>query len=306
MKRNLKVLLIVNLLLALVVGSVNLMAQEKGLDLVKSDTFKLIGAKFGMGKVVKGAPFSATAITESIQTLSDGNQITQKSETKMYRDSEGRTRNEGAIDTIGKWTAANDAQMAFINDPVTGFTYSLDPQARTAYKYTVFGDLKKISSDLVDKKVALEKTKSQNPDMIDARLAKKNGDVPMKVSPDVQKVDALQDVVKIKEGVKLDGRKGEDLGSRMIEGVRAEGKRTTLTIPAGEIGNALPIEVVDETWYSSELQMTILSKHSDPRSGERTYRLTNISRNEPDRVLFEVPSDYTVREESKKKLDKED
>src|SRR5262249_21143634 len=91
-------------------------------------------------------------------------------------------------------------------------------------------------------------------------------------------------------------RKTESLGTQTIEGVSAEGTRTTLTIPAGEIGNTLPIEVVDETWYSPELQITVMTKHRDPRSGENTYRLTNINRSEPDRSLFEVPADYTVSE----------
>jgi hypothetical protein len=40
------------------------------------------------------------------------------------------------------------------------------------------------------------------------------------------------------------------------------------------------------------LQTLLISKHHDPRSGETIYRLTNINRSEPDRSLFEVPSDY--------------
>jgi hypothetical protein len=90
--------------------------------------------------------------------------------------------------------------------------------------------------------------------------------------------------------------KKESLGTQTIEGVNAEGTRATLTIPAGEVGNTLPIEVVDETWYSPELQIPVLTKHRDPRSAETTYRLTNINRGEPDRSLFEVPADYTVAE----------
>jgi hypothetical protein len=69
-----------------------------------------------------------------------------------------------------------------------------------------------------------------------------------------------------------------------------------LTIAAGEIGNELPIQIIAERWYSPELQQVVMSKQSDPRFGETTYRLTNISRGEPSRSLFELPSDYTVRE----------
>src|SRR5262249_54769225 len=63
---------------------------------------------------------------------------------------------------------------------------------------------------------------------------------------------------------------------------------------AGAIGNENPIDTVNETWFSQELKIMILSKRSDPRFGESTYRITNISRSEPDAALFQVPSHYTT------------
>jgi hypothetical protein len=92
----------------------------------------------------------------------------------------------------------------------------------------------------------------------------------------------------------------ESLGKRMIEGVEAEGTRTTITIAAGEIGNDRPIEIVNERWYSPELQTLVMSRRSDPRFGETTFKLTRISRSEPLRSLFEVPADYTVRDEPRR------
>ncbi|HTH38997.1 MAG TPA: hypothetical protein VL572_13560, partial [Pyrinomonadaceae bacterium] len=86
----------------------------------------------------------------------------------------------------------------------------------------------------------------------------------------------------------------EDLGVQTIEGVEAVGTRTITTIPAGEIGNERPIEMVYERWYSNDLQLVVMSKNSDPRFGEQTYRLTNIVRNEPDPTLFELPAGYKV------------
>ena len=88
--------------------------------------------------------------------------------------------------------------------------------------------------------------------------------------------------------------KTEQLGKMYIAGVQAEGTRTTTTIPAGEIGNERPINIVDERWYSPDLQMTVSTKHSDPRSGETNFSLKNINRSSPPPYLFEVPSDYTV------------
>jgi hypothetical protein len=68
-----------------------------------------------------------------------------------------------------------------------------------------------------------------------------------------------------------------------------------MTIPPGEIGNIGPIEVVTERWFSKELQEAVLITRRDPRSGDTTYRLTNIIRREPPPDLFMVPSDYETR-----------
>ena len=90
--------------------------------------------------------------------------------------------------------------------------------------------------------------------------------------------------------------KTESLGKQNIDGVTAEGTRTTDVIPAGEMGNERPIEIVSERWYSPELQTVILTRHKDPRMGESTYKLTNIRRSEPLKSMFEVPPDYAVKE----------
>ena len=83
--------------------------------------------------------------------------------------------------------------------------------------------------------------------------------------------------------------KHEELGTQTIEGVSAEGKRDTMTIPAGQIGNERAIEVVTETWYSPDLHTMVMRKHSDPRVGDTVYHLTEIKRNEPDASLFQPP-----------------
>ena len=90
------------------------------------------------------------------------------------------------------------------------------------------------------------------------------------------------------------GYKTEDLGTQTIARVSAQGTRYTRTIPAGQIGNEKPIVIVSEHWYSTDLQMVVMSKRSDPRFGETTYTLTNIQRTEPAASLFTVPADYTV------------
>jgi hypothetical protein len=90
------------------------------------------------------------------------------------------------------------------------------------------------------------------------------------------------------------------LGTKDFDGVKAEGKSTVWTIPAGEIGNRNPIQVTSESWYSPDLQVTVYSRHSDPRTGESIYRLAGIKRAEPDANLFKVPEGYDLKDKTRK------
>ncbi len=85
-----------------------------------------------------------------------------------------------------------------------------------------------------------------------------------------------------------------DLGSKTILGLQATGTRVTRTIPAGQIGNAKPIEVVTERWMSSDLQIPMSVTHTDPMMGTMTSQVTSVTRGEPSASLFQVPSDYKV------------
>ena len=91
--------------------------------------------------------------------------------------------------------------------------------------------------------------------------------------------------------------RSEGIGSRVIEGVKADGTRTTITLPPGNVGNDRPIEIVTERWFSQELQVVMQTRRVDPRFGETVYRLLNIIREEPPRHLFEVPADYLIEEQ---------
>jgi hypothetical protein len=90
----------------------------------------------------------------------------------------------------------------------------------------------------------------------------------------------------------------ESLGERTIEGVRAEGSRTTMTIPAQAIGNQAPITIVSERWFSRDLQTVVLTRRTDPRFGETLYRLSNVVRAEPPAALFSIPTNYRVEEQA--------
>ncbi len=86
----------------------------------------------------------------------------------------------------------------------------------------------------------------------------------------------------------------EDLGRQTVNGVPAKGSRVTITIPAGGIGNNQEIKVVNERWYSEELEVLVKSTNTDPRFGVNMYELTDIKQSPPDVSLFAPPSDYTL------------
>jgi hypothetical protein len=217
------------------------------------------------GRVVKNAPYSADIVTETTQTLADGNHIRQSSTAKVYRDTEGRTRREQSLNALRSLApSSNLPQVVFINDPVAGFNYALNPQNRTATK----------SAWARPGRGGQAQSSSQP--MARLRQQSANG------SPAIA------------------GRWGHgaatplSLGRQTIEGVPADGTRTTMTIAAGQWGNEQPIQIVTERWYSPDLQMVVLSKRTDPRMGETVTRLANISRVEPPSSLFEPPADYKV------------
>jgi hypothetical protein len=264
------------------------------------------------GKTVKGAPYSAETVTETIQTLGDGNRIIRNSSSKIYRDGEGRTRREQALKAVGPWAVAGEAPtMITINDPVTGVHYNLNTNTKIAHKMAaprmIFhggdanmgAELKAKMKDKVKMKAAngAEAGTVVSGVVTDYVTGVANGAVTHAVSgavtlggmPGGDRVFAYSSDAEVNR---------ESLGRQAIEGVEAEGTRVTFTIAAGKIGNERPIVTVNERWYSPELQTVVLSKNSDPRMGETTYRLTNISRGEPDPSLFQVPTDYTVKEGS--------
>src|SRR3954466_2901186 len=84
---------------------------------------RFLGAEAGApGRVVKNAPFSADIVTESTQTLPDGNRIRRSSTVKVYRDGEGRTRREQSPNMNGLANNADVPALVFIHDPVAGVT----------------------------------------------------------------------------------------------------------------------------------------------------------------------------------------
>jgi hypothetical protein len=274
---------------------------------------------------VKNAPFSADAVSESVQTLADGNRIVRNSTSKLYRNSEGRFRREmksgsggmlGSLYTYG--------QGVTLLDPVGGFRYMIDPNLKTT-RQMVFrprGEIKIVTGNeatTVEGGALADKLRTEYNAAVAAGKGSENTVVLSdKLKEEVRTAVSAAPVAAIAArsltgAVVGEGDQGftmayalgsgsnakwdkrtEDLGTQNIEGVDAEGTRTITTIPAGAIGNERPIEITYEKWYSRDLQLVVMSKHNDPRFGEQTYRLTNIVRSEPDPSLFTLPNGYKL------------
>lgn len=283
--------------------------------------FAFIQSEFGFGgPVVKGAPYSAEAVTETIQTLGDGNRIIQNSSSRVFRDSEGRTRREQSLKAIGPWAVSGEAPtMIFINDPVVGVNYNLNSNTKTAHKMMAPQALDNIAFAKISE--LRSKVANGDPTGVSRASSASFGTVASGPSNTIVNQPSVITSVNtytrngpnaivgaVAPGVPMSTPNGvfswsgegevntESLGRQTIEGVEAEGHRVTATIEAGKIGNERPIVTINERWYSPELQTVIFSKNSDPRIGETTYKLINIDRSEPDLSLFQVPADYTVDE----------
>ena len=220
-------------------------------------------------ETLKGAPYSADVISESVQTLADGNRIVHRTTSRVYRDSEGRLRREE--------DRPSGSPGVSINDPVARTSWSLDLDNHTARQnplpffvrsgtLTPGGELDRLTVLLN----GLQTT---------ARVVERPG--------------GAFSFTTLSPGTS-EQHTEEKLTPRTIEGLRVEGVRRTSTIAAGAIGNERAIVVTSEEWTSPELKTLVLSETNDPRTGTSTYKLVNVKRVDPPASLFQVPSDFTV------------
>ncbi|MEP6946788.1 MAG: hypothetical protein ABJA02_12785, partial [Acidobacteriota bacterium] len=227
---------------------------------------QFIGAELRFGdKLINGQPFSAETVIQDNRRLYDGTSVTKESRGAIYRDTAGRTRREQPLDNIGGFIVGDNAKPQML-------VFINDFTAKTQY----FLD--------VDNKIARKSEIGGQ-----ARAPRANGDLSTP-RPD---------------GDAPDEAKTESLGTRMIEGVTCEGTRTTFEIPVGQIGNAKPIQVISEKWFSPELQVVVLSRHMDPLAGEHVFKLINIKRSEPSPNLFAIPAGFRIEELGRKRPDDE-
>lgn len=243
-------------------------------------------------EIVKNAPYTAEAVSETVQVLADGNRIVRTSTTLLARDAQGRTRQERK-DARGS--------AVYIHDPVEGRSYALDPERRAVLR------LPRVPLPPVPPLPPAALPAPPGPPAPPAAARVDTGQGHVVVSRADAGRDVRVEVVRIARGEGVPGTppsllalpalprgpgETKQLGSRDFDGVRAEGTQTTHTIAAGAIGNEKPIVVTSERWFAPDLHVVVYARTTDPRAGETSYRLRNLKREEPPAEWFRVPADY--------------
>jgi hypothetical protein len=210
------------------------------------------GAVANNVRVVTGAPYSALGTSETVTTLADGNRVVRQNQIRMWRDSDGRTRSEFSLSTVG------GPQPLELNTTVTVID---DPSARERY---VLRPAQKVA--------------------VTVPIA------PCRVDPVEGDSDFVGPVRA--PGSSLSVSTPQRLGERRVNGEVASGSRIEATIPAGAMGNDQPIRMSAEQWYGRDLKVVVEATYRDPRTGDTRYKLRDIKRDEPDAALFRVPNGY--------------
>jgi hypothetical protein len=215
----------------------------------------------GMRTPVTGAPYSATMTTTRVQKLEDGTTITHTSVVNVARDSQGRIYREALPETPGRTIAV----------------YSVfDPVARLIIHWT--SNSKQASlMHLPDPSQFAASRWAQGPRPED-RPETGNAVPGSRFHGNLQPATVAS------------------LGSKIVDGLVADGTSSTRIIPAGAQGNDQPIVITHESWVSSDLKIEVMRTDSDPRFGTTTMEMSNISRAEPAASLFQAPAGYAVEE----------
>jgi hypothetical protein len=252
-----------------------------------------IGRPNYLGTGITGAPYSAEELDESVQTLADGTHIRHSMPgAKTYRDSMGRTRTERQPIRSGVSGVANEPvspTMVEIDDPVGHVRYVFDLDEPVAHRQEMPGDEPRGTST---ETLVVHPLLGVSTGATGTAFVGVSGTAPTAKCPDTKPATKPRG-----DDDKLPHSTSDDLGTQIIEGIPADGRRQTTVWPVDSIGNDRPITTTSETWFSRDIKQVILSKTDDPRSGEHSHKLMNISLAEPDPNLFEPPPGYTMKNE---------
>ena len=214
------------------------------------------------GRVITGLarssgqiPYSLVRMNTQVQTLSNGIQITTRSEMREWHDAEGRQRTEVRVERNGEM----ELQNISINDPVLRENISLHPKAQVAQ---------------------VMRYPEPNTTAYQQRPVDKAFQEAMKAEwqPSTSHIES----------------KTETLGTAVIVGECAQGNRWTQVIPAGEMGNDGELRYMNESWMSPRLGIQLRQVNDDPRTGHTVSEVTELHLEDPDPSVFQAPPEYQV------------
>ncbi len=214
------------------------------------------------GPSVTGAAFTAEAVTTVRRTAADGTEDVRSASTRLYRDGFGRVRVEQQRSCGAPSTAV---RIGIQPDPEKPVVYVLNSDAHTA-GFALKG-------------------------MIGAAIG--GGDT-FALPQEGVGWHAL--VFNRGELLKAAGVTVTEspLGVRQLEGLAAEGRRLTYTVPAQTFQNDQPFQIIEDRWESRELKLLLYADSFSPQTGTIQYRLTNIQRSSPSPDLFQIPPEFNV------------
>jgi hypothetical protein len=216
---------------------------------------------------ITGQPFRAEVNARKTKTKPDGKQVTYESHGIVARDSEGRVLQERL-----------PSPRVVLSDGVTSTTLSArvtDPGAKLEFRWD---DITR----MVFKMRPLEHQIRTTPEPLDA-CEREEGKTRTYPDGTTQRI--------------------ESLGERSIQGIPTRGCRVYALIPAQP--NVQSRTIVDDSWSSTEMGMSLLLVHHDPSGEDETIQLNNLVPGEPDSALFQPPADYKQRDPEQEELQRE-
>jgi hypothetical protein len=279
-----------------------------------------------------GKPMAAEFVTEHHQSFTDGNHIARTTRSSIYRDAQGRIRRESQLPAgiaASTFITIVDHQLGYgyvldpqemiahryeLNGPPPSYVARVSAQSGNALLSPEAKPSDANPSASPASPVAASSTNSESHWRLHGFVhrSQRSADGGSAPAPGAtggsQSVPLSSGFVAEDAGIagapamRLDQPflaapnpvRTENLGEQFILGYRATGTRVITTLPAGQIGNDRPIDIVSEQWFSPDLELVMRSLHRDPWAGEFTTTVTRVSRGDQPAILFEVPEHYKV------------
>ena len=205
------------------------------------------------GGASQQTPFSLLQVQTVVQTLGNGTQIRNRTETRRMQDANGRTRIEVSRETHG----AMQLESISIYDPAKRENITLHPRSHVA-------EIRRIPT---------------SPALTSSRPVDREFGEAMRAEYDAQGKLSLR-------------YETEQLAPRTILGERVVGVRSTIIMPAGERGNESELRTTHESWNCRRLNMPLLRISEDPITGHVKEEITELHFEAPDPALFQMPEGY--------------